>query len=106
VCEREVFGCTHAEVGAYLLGLWGLPDAIVEAVAWHHEPSKAHQTDFSPLIAVHAADHCDHLMHSYTNQNDVPNLDEKLLIELGLKDRMTAWMQACQELDRKGEEHA
>jgi HD-like signal output (HDOD) protein/ActR/RegA family two-component response regulator len=105
-CEREVFGCTHAEVGAYLLGLWGLPDAIVEAVAWHHEPSQAHQAGFSPLIAVHAADHCDHLMHSYPNQNHVPNLDENLLAEMGLKDRLTVWLQACQELDRKGEDHA
>ena len=34
--EQEVFGVTHAEVGAYLLGLlglWGVGEAIVEAVA-------------------------------------------------------------------------
>ena len=36
--EREVFGTTHAEIGAYVLGLWGLPLAIVEAVALHHDP--------------------------------------------------------------------
>jgi len=29
----------HAEVGAYLLGLWGFPNPIVEAVAYHHVPS-------------------------------------------------------------------
>jgi len=34
--EKEVFGSTHSEVGAYLLGIWGLPDSIVEAVAFHH----------------------------------------------------------------------
>src|SRR5205807_1922827 len=28
--ERKVFGATHAEVGGYLLGLWGLPAAVVE----------------------------------------------------------------------------
>ena len=28
----------HAKVGAYLLGLWGLPPAIIEAVARHHDP--------------------------------------------------------------------
>jgi len=37
-CEREVFGASHAEVGAYLLSLWGLPFAVVEAVALHHQP--------------------------------------------------------------------
>jgi len=34
--EREKFGVTHAEVGAYLLGLWGLPHDVIEAVAAHH----------------------------------------------------------------------
>ncbi len=24
-CERQTAGATHAEIGAYLLGLWGLP---------------------------------------------------------------------------------
>jgi HD-like signal output (HDOD) protein/ActR/RegA family two-component response regulator len=37
-CERETMGATHAEIGAYLLGLWGLPWPVVEAVAWHHAP--------------------------------------------------------------------
>lgn len=36
--ERELFGSTHAEVGGYLLGLWGLPPRIVHAVAHHLEP--------------------------------------------------------------------
>jgi HD-like signal output (HDOD) protein len=37
--ERRITGATHAEIGAYLLGLWGLPYAIVEAVALHHTPT-------------------------------------------------------------------
>ena len=49
-------GTTHAEVGAYLLGLWGLPDPIVEAVAWHHNPGGCPGKAFTPLTAVHAAD--------------------------------------------------
>lgn len=38
--EREVFGVSHAEVGACLLGLWGLPFRVVEAVALHHTPEQ------------------------------------------------------------------
>jgi HD-like signal output (HDOD) protein len=34
--EKELIGSNHAEVGAYLLGLWGLPHAIIEPVAFHH----------------------------------------------------------------------
>jgi HD-like signal output (HDOD) protein/ActR/RegA family two-component response regulator len=38
-CERQTTGATHAQIGAYLLGLWGLPYSIVEAVALHHAPT-------------------------------------------------------------------
>lgn len=54
--ETEVFGTSHAEVGAYLLGIWGLSDNIIEAIAWHHDPEKSPVEKFSPLAAVHAAD--------------------------------------------------
>lgn len=53
--EMEVFGTTHAQIGAHLLGLWGLPNPLVEAVAFHHVPSDAHNLAFTPLTAVHAA---------------------------------------------------
>jgi HD-like signal output (HDOD) protein len=38
--ERATFSATHAEVGAYLLGLWGLPHVIVQAAAQHHQPEQ------------------------------------------------------------------
>jgi HD-like signal output (HDOD) protein len=53
--ERRAFGASHADVGAYLLGVWGLPVPLVEAVAYHHEPSRSKDTRFTPLTAVHAA---------------------------------------------------
>ena len=55
--EREVFGATHAEVGAYLLWLWGLPDTVVEAAACHHDPSAGSSEGWTPLTAVCQA-HC------------------------------------------------
>lgn len=52
--EHDLLGVTHAEVGAYLLGLWGLPLSIVEAVANHHAP---HLVPASELASVlHVAD--------------------------------------------------
>jgi HD-like signal output (HDOD) protein len=39
--ELELYGTTHAHVGAYLLGIWGLPFPVCEAVARHHEPLPA-----------------------------------------------------------------
>jgi HD-like signal output (HDOD) protein/CheY-like chemotaxis protein len=37
VVEEAVLGTTHARLGAYLLGIWNLPHAIVDAVAHHHD---------------------------------------------------------------------
>ncbi len=37
--EYAVMKTSHAEMGAYLLGLWGIPDNVVEIVAFHHGPS-------------------------------------------------------------------
>jgi len=46
--EREVIGFDHAEVGSELLRIWHLPDTIVDATEFHHEPGKA---ELSPLGA-------------------------------------------------------
>ena len=56
VSERQLGDVTHAELGAYLLGAWGLPITIVEAVAYHHRPNDVSTGDRSVLAAVHAAD--------------------------------------------------
>ena len=56
--EKQVFGTTHAEVGAYLLGLWGIDDDVVSAVAYHHRPGDFPTTQFSALTAVFIASTC------------------------------------------------
>jgi HD-like signal output (HDOD) protein len=48
-------GITHAEVGAYLLALWGLPAQVVDAVAHQFVPSRAGRSDDDVLGAVHVA---------------------------------------------------
>jgi putative nucleotidyltransferase with HDIG domain len=63
--EWKVLGVTHTEIGAYLLGLWGFADPVIEACAYHHHPRKGTNAfGFSPLMAVHAAD----AMHYATNE--------------------------------------
>jgi putative nucleotidyltransferase with HDIG domain len=37
--EEQVLGFSHAAVGAGLLQSWGLPDSVVAAVLYHHQPS-------------------------------------------------------------------
>jgi HD-like signal output (HDOD) protein len=53
--ERYVLGTSHAEIGAYLLGLWGMPNTLVEAIAHHHTPERVGVTRFNTLTALAAA---------------------------------------------------
>jgi len=51
--ELEAFGCHHATVGGWLLQLWALPPALVDAVALHHEPLAADfGLDLPAVVAV------------------------------------------------------
>lgn len=54
--ERQHFGFSHAEIGAYLIGLWGLPESVMESVAWHHQPSRSKNRQISTLTVLHLAD--------------------------------------------------
>jgi len=100
--ERAVLGATHAEVGAYLLGLWGLPDPMVEATAFHHCPSKSLGDSFSPLTAVHVANLLAHKQHSDGRLAVEDELDGDYLNQLGLADRMPVWQAACLDASQVG----
>ena len=90
--ERLEWGATHAEVGAYLLGLWGLPEAVVRAVALHHGPSDGLGENFSAGTAVFAANALAHeLIGSEDEPADVLESDD-----LGhLDTRLPVWRELC-----------
>ena len=97
--ENRFLGATHAEIGACLLAIWGLPATIVEAVALHHEPSAAPQKAFGPLAAVHAADVFAH-QFAPDHPDIVPlELDQVYLQQLGLIDRAEFWRRHCHDLN-------
>jgi HD-like signal output (HDOD) protein len=88
--EREMIGCTHGQIAAYLFGVWGLPGTIVEAVAWHHEPAGSLSVKFSPLAAVHVASVYHEEKHSSRLQDHTP-IDTTFLSDIGCADRETLW---------------
>jgi len=104
--EREVFGATHADVGAYLLGLWGLPVPIVEAVALHHTPSKNISRHFSPLTAVHVADVLEHERSGSPNSISSPHLDADYLAEANLQNEVTHWREIFEEMSAQNTQEA
>lgn len=54
--EYMLTGISHAESGAYLLGIWGFEEELVETVAFHHRPSQAPHPGSGTLMAVYIAD--------------------------------------------------
>lgn len=85
--EEQVFGVSHAEIGGYLLGLWGLPNTVVEAVAFHHVPFKSPTTTFSPLTAVHVANAL-----VYKNGDSQPHpIDTEFLEAAGVAQKLNDW---------------
>ncbi|MFC1782994.1 HDOD domain-containing protein [Planctomycetota bacterium] len=101
--EREVIGTTHAEVGAYLLGLWGFSTSIVEALAFHHKPAEIATKEFTALTAVHAANVLanESCIADNNHQTSVP-IDMEYLSNLGLSERYTMWQEYCREHTQVG----
>ena len=84
--EKAVFGASHAEVGAYLLGIWGLPDAIVEAVAFHHNPSEFQHQGCTSLTAVHVA-------NCYCHDKSASTIDQEYIRLSGQAEKLQTWVQ-------------
>lgn len=94
--EREALGCTHADIGAYLMGTWGLPHPLVHAVLFHDRPSQSLDRRFGSLAAVHVADVIvTSGDHSAINR-DI-QLDQQFLQESGLAGKEVQWMALYQE---------
>jgi HD-like signal output (HDOD) protein len=90
IAEQWEFGVTHAEIGAYLLGLWGIPASILKIVSLHHRPRMSQESGFSPLLAVHLAD------VFVNSKDDLPfkensSLDLKMLEEHGFSPKLEHW---------------
>jgi HD-like signal output (HDOD) protein/ActR/RegA family two-component response regulator len=89
--ETEIFGATHAGAAAYLLGLWGLPASIVEAVAFHHTPASSDLRVLGPLAAVHVADVLEYELSKSKSPGLKAELDVNYLAAIRSENRLNAW---------------
>jgi putative nucleotidyltransferase with HDIG domain len=90
--ERVLLGFTHAEVGAYLLGLWGLPYVLVDAVARHHLPETLGATDGAGVVAT---------ANALVNERDGQPIDPELLeaLERVASGSLETWRRAAHHVD-------
>ena len=92
--ESQVYGASHAEVGGYLLGLWGLPSEVVEAVVSHHQPRRVGDAEFGLTAATHVANGLvNDLRHGGPTEGVVVagDVDLELLAELRVLHRLPDW---------------
>jgi putative nucleotidyltransferase with HDIG domain len=89
----------HAEVGAYLLGLWGFPNPIVEAVAFHHIPSLAAPKGLGLAGLIHVANHLVHQRDGHTSGAIESVLEPGFLESRGLLQRLPEWQAALENLE-------
>ncbi len=101
--EREVFGASHAEVGCYLLWLWGLPEPVTEAVAFHHHPQECGAEALSAVTLVHVADTLAHEFDRRARMIPSPALDESYLDMAGLSGQMAEWRELARDALNAGE---
>ncbi len=99
--EQQEFQANHGEIGAYLLGLWGLNDPIVEAVAFHHRPSACEGATFGPLTAVHVANSLQQELAQQAIGNVPSRLDTAYLEQLRLIDRLPQWREVAGTLGKE-----
>ena len=100
--ESQILGFSHAEVGAYLLALWGLPQAIVAAVAFHHRPEKSQCREISICTLVHAADYLEQLSRGQEVEKTTARIDQDYLAGLGVLEKLPDWLEACQQAVQEG----
>jgi hypothetical protein len=98
--EIRRFGMNHTQVGAYLLGIWGMPVALVETAALHHAPSHTDTPEISVLTAVHAANVLAYAQRPPKNGIPLPPFDVEYLEKLGLPVDLNGWKKL---LSDKGE---
>ena len=96
--EYEAFGTSHAEIGAYLMGLWSLDTPIIEAIAFHHCPANSMSETMGLLTAVHIGNAIDHNGQPSTNGNPDLLYDAQYMDTLGIADRIPEWRRFCSEL--------
>jgi putative nucleotidyltransferase with HDIG domain len=91
--ECDTFGTSHAEIGAYLLWLWGLPDPVAEILALHHHPSS--DAEVPPaVVAVHFA-------NALVNKESEQDMDLACLQTVRQEDALPRWRQIYEDMSEK-----
>jgi len=97
--EQKIFGVSHAEIGGYLLGIWGIQNNLVEAVSLHHRPQFYQTNGLSVIIIVHLANALDHEKHLPDPSKLKNHLDLNWLNNSEFKEKFNNWRELLWKTD-------
>jgi HD-like signal output (HDOD) protein len=100
--EHAQFGAGHAEIGAYLLGLWGFPAPIIQAVAYHHHPMDLPHQEMTAPTAIYVAQHLTREIADQDAAGDVTsNIDMDYLARIGKERHLEDWRNIARIVSEK-----
>ncbi len=99
--EKELLGTNHAEIGAYLLGLWRFSNQVVEAVIRHHNPEIFGDEPNSLVTVLHLADSFAHHLDPAVQNLSISKLDAQYLKNINIYEEAQGWFSECKRLIEK-----
>jgi putative nucleotidyltransferase with HDIG domain len=92
--EREVFGTSHAEMGAYLMGLWGMSHEVVHAIGYHHDHRPTNEYIPNVVTAANSIDH--HCVIFHKDYSRI-RIRENIAPQLFEETRLHTWLDYISE---------
>ena len=94
--EYECLNTSHAEMGAYLLDLWALPEIVVESIAYHHRPADQIANKMGLATIVNVANGLDIMLNSFDQDADHSvYLDVENLKKYQMEGNLAEWTTAA-----------
>jgi HD-like signal output (HDOD) protein len=96
--EQMVLGASHCQIGAYLLGLWGLPLPIITAVLEHHKLKVDEHTQIDQTVLVHVADAIENSLLT-PSKDPITDVNPEVVSRLHLVESIAKWHQQISSME-------
>jgi HD-like signal output (HDOD) protein len=102
--EYRVLKTSHSEIGGYLLGMWGLPTPIVDAITFHHRPYTKVKEKTDLLTALYLANGLSNMVQNEMEPNYPAYFDMAYIQRAGITGELDEWAEITRTLYTKSED--
>jgi len=95
--EEKIIGVTHAQVGAYLLGLWGFDKEITYVISNHHGLISEEYKSSLLLKVLYSANLIDHRLVRLNKDYVEREIDEEVVCKFLLQEDFAKWSKLIKE---------